>query len=115
MLHTHTQEYHSAIKNETMPFTATQMGPETIIPSEAGQIKTNTKHCLHVESKNDPNEPAHKRETDSLSQKANPMTPKGKRPWGRDELHNRFIPSPGAAPGTCVCTESAREVNPCPE
>ena len=49
----HTQEYYSAIKkNETMPFTATQMDPETIIPSKASQIKTNTiQHCLRGDFK----------------------------------------------------------------
>ena len=40
--HTHTMEYYSAtIKNEIMPFAATWMDLEIIIPSEISQRKTN--------------------------------------------------------------------------
>ena len=36
--HTHTKDYYSAIRlNEIMPFTATWMDPDIIIPSEVSQ------------------------------------------------------------------------------
>ena len=99
-VHTHTQEYHSAIKNETMPFTATQMDPETIIPSEASQIKTNTKqHCLHVESKNnDPNEPAHKRER-LIDPESKPNDAKGEKAVGEGRIAQPFFPSTRSCSG----------------
>ena len=42
MWYTYTMEYYSVIKkNKIMPFSATWMDPEIIIPSEVSQIKTN--------------------------------------------------------------------------
>ena len=41
-VHTHTQEYYSAIKkNEIMPFAATEIDLEIIILSDVSQKKTN--------------------------------------------------------------------------
>ena len=41
--HTQTQEYYSALKkNEIMPFAATWMQPEVIIPSERSQKEKDT-------------------------------------------------------------------------
>jgi len=45
MWYIYTMEYYSAIKkNERMPFAATCMGLEMIIPSEVSQTKTNTRN-----------------------------------------------------------------------
>ena len=53
MWHIYAIEYYSAIKkNEIMPFTATWMDLEIIIPNEVSQTKTNIIwYCLYVESK----------------------------------------------------------------
>ena len=60
-------EYYSVIKNEIMPFAATQMDLEIIIPSEVNQTKTNIIwYHLYMESKNsDTNELFYKTDTDS--------------------------------------------------
>ena len=49
--HTHTEEYCSAIKKNEMPFAATWIDLEIIIPSEVSQRKKNTIwYHLYVES-----------------------------------------------------------------
>ena len=45
----YTMEYYSAkIKNEIMPFSATWMGLETIIPSEVSQKEKNKYHMISL-------------------------------------------------------------------
>ena len=45
--HTQTQEYYSALKkNEIMPFAATWMQPEVIIPSERSQKEKDKYHMI---------------------------------------------------------------------
>ena len=53
VVHIYTMEYYSAIKkNKRMPFAATWMQLESLILSEAGKRKTNTKwYRLYVESR----------------------------------------------------------------
>ena len=47
--HIYTMEYYSAIKkNETMPFTATWMGPEIIILSEVSQTEKDKYHMTSL-------------------------------------------------------------------
>ena len=63
----YTMDYHSAIKkNETMPFAAAWMDPESVIPSEISQ--TEKENPLYVESKkpNDTNEFTKHKETHRL-------------------------------------------------
>ena len=46
------QYYSATKKNEIMPFTATWMNPETIIPREVSETETNIiRYGLYVESK----------------------------------------------------------------
>ena len=49
--HIYTLEYYSAIKKNEMPFAATWMDLETVIPSEASQTKTSIIWGSYVESK----------------------------------------------------------------
>ena len=58
VVYTHTQThistlvYYSAIKNNEMPFAATWMDLDIVIPSEANLTKTSIIwHCSYVESK----------------------------------------------------------------
>ena len=45
-------EYYSTIKkNETMPFAAAWMDPESVIPSEISQTEGEVWHTLYAESK----------------------------------------------------------------
>ena len=47
-----TVEYYSTIKkNETMPFAAAWMDPESVIPSEISQTEGEVWHTLYAESK----------------------------------------------------------------
>ena len=49
MWYLHTMEYHSAItKNEIMPFAATWMDPESVIPSEISQTEKEKCHMTHL-------------------------------------------------------------------
>ena len=62
-----------------MPFAATWMDLEIIIPSEVSQTKTNIIYRLNVESKkNDTNELIYKTEIDPQTEKTNLQLQKGK-------------------------------------
>jgi len=78
--HTYSGVLLSHKNNEIMPFAATWMDLETIIPSALSQRKTNTIwYHLHVESKrNDTTELIYKTETVLQISKTNLWLPKGK-------------------------------------
>ena len=65
--HTHTLEYYAAIKNYIMPFAATWMHPEIIMPSEVNQIEKKKCHMIFIcgISKNDTSELINKTKIDS--------------------------------------------------
>ena len=76
----YTMEYYPAIKmNEIMPFTATWMDLEILIPSEVSQTKKNLCYHLFVEHiKNGTNELLCRTETDSQTERVNLWLPTGK-------------------------------------
>ena len=75
-------EYASAIKkNEVVPFAATWMNLEIIIPSEVTQ--TEKDKSLNKQNLKDTNELIYKMETDSQEQKTKLWLPKEKEGWDK--------------------------------
>ena len=74
MWYINTMEYFSAVEHDIMPFAATWMDLDTIIPSEVSQIVRDKHHILHIcgifkKKKKDTNELICRTETDSQTLK----------------------------------------------